>query len=102
MSLTDPFPRNGEGEQRPLGKEDKASEQIIQPSTRHLGGAEAVGAQEDFLQVLVRVAEGGGVTGQRADGGDQRKREFHQRTIELRERLRDFGGGEHRVDAVEP
>jgi hypothetical protein len=50
----------------------------------------------------VRVAEGRGVPRQQADGGDQQKREFRQRPVELRERLRDFGGGEHRVDAVEP
>ncbi len=71
-----------------------ASQRIVQPSTRHLGSAETVRAQEEFLQLLVRVTEGGGVPGQRADGGDQRKREFCQRPVELRERLRAFGGGE--------
>ena len=29
---------------------------IVQPSSHHLGGAEAVGAQEEFLQLLVWVA----------------------------------------------
>ncbi len=114
LSPTDPFPRNGEGEWRaPRKGEDGevvphdegpcvAAHRIVQPSTRHLGGAEAIGAQEEFLQLLVRVAEGGGVPGQREDGGDQRKREFRQRPVELHERLRDFGSGEHRVDTVKP
>jgi hypothetical protein len=84
----------------PDGRPCVASHRIVQPSTCHLGGAEAIRAQEEFLQLLVRVAEGGGVPGQRADGGDQRKREFGQRPVELREQLRDFCGGEHRVDAV--
>jgi hypothetical protein len=35
------------------------------------------------------------------DGGDQQKREFRQSPVELREQLCDFGGSEHRVDAVE-
>jgi hypothetical protein len=77
-----------------------AAHRIVQPSTRNLGGAEAVGAQEEFLQLLVRVAEDGGVPGQQADDGEQGKREFRQRPVELRERLRDFGSGEHRDDAV--
>ncbi len=55
--------------------------------------------QEELLQLLVRVAEGGGVPGQRADGDDQQKREFRQSPVEFHERLRDFGG-EHRVDEV--
>ncbi len=79
-----------------------AAHRIIQPSTRHLGGAEAVAAQEELLQLLVWVADGSGVPGQRVDGGDQQKREFRQGPVELHERLGDFGGGEHRVDAVEP
>jgi hypothetical protein len=33
-----------------------AAHRIVQPSTHHLGGAEAVGAQEEFLQLLVWVA----------------------------------------------
>ncbi len=44
---------------------------IIQPLAGHLFGAEAVGPQEELLQLFVRVADGGGVSGQRADGGDQ-------------------------------
>ncbi len=79
-----------------------AAHRIVQPSTHHLGNMEAVGAQEDVLQLLVRVAVGGGVLRQWADGGDQREREFRQRPVELRELLPDFGGDEHRVDAVEP
>jgi hypothetical protein len=84
------------------GRPCVASQRIVQPSTRHLGSAEAVRVQEEFLHLLVRVAEGGWVPGQPADGGDQRKREFRQRPVELRERLRDFGGGEHYVKAVKP
>jgi hypothetical protein len=47
---------------------------IIQPLVGHLLGAEAVGSQEELLQLLVRVADGGGIPRQRADGGDQRER----------------------------
>jgi hypothetical protein len=61
------------------GRPCVASQRIVQPSTRHLGSAEALRAQEEFLQLLVRVAEGGGVPGQQADSGDQRKHEFPQR-----------------------
>ena len=50
-----------------------AAHSIVQPSTRHLGSAEAVGAQEEFLQLLVRVAKGGEVPGQRVDCGYQLK-----------------------------
>jgi hypothetical protein len=53
------------------GRPCVASHRIVQPSTRQLGGAEAVRAQEEFLQLLVGVAEGGGVPGQWADGGAQ-------------------------------
>jgi hypothetical protein len=67
-----------------------ATHRIFQPSTRHLGGAEAVRAQKEFLQLLVRVAEGRGVPGQRVDSGDQRKREFRQHPVELHELLRDL------------
>jgi hypothetical protein len=79
-----------------------AAHSVVQPPTRHLGDTEAVGAQEDVLQLLVRVALGGGALGQRADGGDQRERKFRLRPVELRERLCDLGGGEHCVDAVKP
>ncbi len=51
-----------------------AAHRIVQPSTHHLGSAEAVGAQEEFLQLLVRVAKGGRVPRQRVDGGDQLKK----------------------------
>jgi hypothetical protein len=78
-----------------------AAHRVIQPFTHHLGGAETEGAQEELLQLLGRVTEGGGVPGQQADGGDQRKRKFCQSPVELRERLRDFGCGEHRDDAVD-
>jgi hypothetical protein len=44
-----------------------AAHRIIQPLTSHLGGAEAVGTQEELLQLLVRVADGSGIPGQRAD-----------------------------------
>ena len=37
-----------------------AAHRIIQPSTCHLGGAEAVRAQEEFLQLLVRVLKADG------------------------------------------
>ncbi len=50
-----------------------ATHRIVQPSTHHLCGAEAVGAQEEFLQLLVRVPKGRGVPRQRVDGGDQLK-----------------------------
>ncbi len=60
-----------------------AAHRVVQPSTRHLGDTEVVGAQEDVLQLLLRVAGGGGVLGQRTDGGDQRERKFRQRPVEL-------------------
>ncbi len=60
---------------------------IIQPLTSHLGGAEAIGTQEELLQLLVRVTDGGGIPGQRADGGDQRKRQFSQGPMEFCNRL---------------
>jgi hypothetical protein len=49
--------------------------------------------QEDVLQLFVRVAVRGGVLCQHADGGDQRERKLRQRPVELRERLRNLGGG---------
>ncbi len=51
-----------------------AAHGIIQPLVGHLLGAEAVGSQEELLQLLVRVADVGGITRQRTDGGDQRER----------------------------
>jgi hypothetical protein len=47
---------------------------IIQPLVGHLLGAEAVGAQEELLQLLVRFTDGGGIPRKREDGGDQRER----------------------------
>ncbi len=55
-----------------------AAHRVVQPLTGHLFGAEAVGTQEELLQFFVQVADGGGVPGQRADGGDQQKRQFSQ------------------------
>ncbi len=69
---------------------------VIQPLAGHLFGAEAVGTQ-----LFVRVADGGGVPGQRADGCDQRKRQFSQGPVEFCDRLGDVGGGKHGVEAVE-
>ncbi len=51
-----------------------AAHGIIQPLVGHLLGAEAVRSQEGLLQLLVRVADGGGIPRQRADDGDQRER----------------------------
>jgi hypothetical protein len=48
-----------------------AEHRLIQPLTSHLFGGEVIGTQEELLQLLVRVADGGGVPGQRADSGDQ-------------------------------
>ena len=79
-----------------------AAHRVIQPLTRHLGDTEAVGVQEDVLQLLVRVAVGGGVLAQRADGVDKRERELRQRPVELCEGCCNLGGDEHRVDAVKP
>ncbi len=67
-----------------------AAHRIIQPLASHLFGAEAVGTQEELLQLLVRVADGGGIPGQGADGGDQRKRQFSQGPVEFRDRLGDY------------
>ncbi len=79
-----------------------AAHRVIQPLTGHLLGAEAVGTQEKLLQLFVRVADGGGVPGQRADGGDQRKRQFSQGpVVEFCDWLGDFGGSEHGVEAVD-
>ncbi len=60
-----------------------AAHRVVQPLTRHLGNTEAVGAQEDVLQLLVRVAVGGGDLGQLADGGDKRERKLPQHPVEL-------------------
>ena len=79
-----------------------AAHRIIQPSTRHLGDTEAVGAQEDVLQFLVRVVVGGGVLDQRADGVDQREQKLLQCPVELCEGGCDLGGSEHRVNVVRP
>jgi hypothetical protein len=79
-----------------------AAHRVVQPLTRHLGDNEAVGAQEDVLQLLVRVAVEGGVLGQGADGVDQREWKLRQCPVELREGGCDLGGGEHCVDAVKP
>jgi hypothetical protein len=75
---------------------------VIQPLASHLFGGEAVGTQEELLQLLVRVADSGGVPGQRVGGGDQRKRQFSQGPVEFRDWLGDFGYGQHGVEAVEP
>ncbi len=48
-----------------------AAHGIIQPLVGDLLGAEAVGSQEELLQLPGRVADGGGIPRQRADGGDQ-------------------------------
>ncbi len=48
-----------------------AAHGIIQPFVCHLLVTKAVGSQEELLQLLVRVADGGGVPRQQADGGDQ-------------------------------
>ncbi len=56
-----------------------AAHRIIQPLAGHLFGAEAVGPKEELLQLFVRVADGGRVSGQRTDGGDPRKRQFKPR-----------------------
>ncbi len=50
-----------------------ATHGIIQPFVGHLLVTKVVGSQEEFLQLLVRVADGGGVPCQRANGGDQRE-----------------------------
>ncbi len=42
-----------------------AAHGIIKPLAGHLFGAEAVGPQEELLQLFVRVVDGGGVPGQR-------------------------------------
>jgi len=51
-----------------------AAHGIIQPLVGHLLDAEAVGSQEELLQLLVWVTDGGGIPRQRADSGDQRER----------------------------
>jgi hypothetical protein len=68
-----------------------AAHRIIQPLAGHLFGAEAVGLQEELLQLFVRVADGGGVPGQWVDGGNQRKRQFSQGPVEFCDRLGDVG-----------
>jgi hypothetical protein len=50
-----------------------AAHGIFQPFDGHLLVTKAVGSQEELLQLLVRVADSGGVSRQRADGGNQRK-----------------------------
>jgi hypothetical protein len=79
-----------------------AAHRVIQPLAGHLFGTEDVGTQEELLQLFVRVVDSGGVPGQRADGGDQRERQFSQGPVEFCDRLGDVGGGEHSVEAVEP
>jgi hypothetical protein len=91
-----------EGRVRPRGGCGGLFRSLVQPLTRHLGDTEAVGAQEDVQQLLVRVAVEGGVLGQGADGVDQRERKLQQRPVELREGGCDLGSGEHCVDAVKP
>ncbi len=71
-----------------------AAHGIIQPLVGHLLGAEAVGPQEELLQLLVRVADGGGIPRQQTDGGDQQERQFSQGPVELCDRLGDVGRGE--------
>ncbi len=79
-----------------------ATHGVIQPLVGHLLGAEAIGLQEELLQLLVWVADGGGVSGQRADGGDQQKWQFSQGPVELCNRMGDVGSGECRVETIEP
>jgi hypothetical protein len=74
-----------------------AAHWIIQPLAGHLFGAEAVGPQEELLQHFVRVADGGGVSGHRADGG-----QFSQGPVEFLDRLGDVGCDKNGVKTVEP
>ena len=53
------------------------------------------------MQLFVRLADGGGVSGQRADGGDQQKRQLNQGPVEFCDQLGDVGGGKHSVETVE-
>ncbi len=53
-----------------------AATQVIQPFACPLKGAEAVGAKQDVLQLLVQVPVGGGTFAQRAEAVNQREREL--------------------------
>ncbi len=66
-----------------------AAHGVIQPLVGHLLGAEAIGPQEELLQLLVRAADSGGILRQRVDGGDQRERQFSQGQVELCDRQGD-------------
>ncbi len=47
---------------------------IIQPLVGHLLVTEAIGSQEELMQLLVQVADSSRIPRQRADSGDQRER----------------------------
>ncbi len=61
-----------------------AATRVVQPDARSLGSAETVGAKQDVLQLLVRVAVGRGA--QWADTVDQHERKLRQRPVEFCER----------------
>jgi hypothetical protein len=58
--------------------------------------------QEELLQLLVRVGDGGGVARQRADGRGQREGKFRHGPVEFRDRLGDVCRGEGGIQTVEP
>ena len=75
---------------------------VIKPLAGSLLIAEAVGSQEELLQLLVRVGDGGGVPQQQADGGDQREGQLRHGPVEFYDRLGDVCRGKGGIEAVEP
>ncbi len=79
-----------------------AAHRIIQPLVGSLLVSKAVRLQEELLQLLVRVGDGGGVSRQRVDGGGQREGELRHGPVEFRDRLGDVCRGKGGIQAVEP
>jgi hypothetical protein len=58
--------------------------------------------QEELLQLLVRVGDGGGVAHQRADDRGQGEGKLRHGPVEFRNRLGDVCRGKGGIQAVEP
>jgi hypothetical protein len=79
-----------------------AAHGVIKPLAGPLLVTKAVGSQEELLQLPVRVGDGGGVSRQRVDGGDQREGQLRHGPVEFRDRLGDVCRGKGGIEEVEP
>jgi hypothetical protein len=76
-----------------------ATHRVIQPLVGSLLVSHAVGLQEEILQLLVRVGDGGGVVHKRADGRGQREGKLRHGPVEFCNRLGDVCRGKGNPDS---